>query len=68
MDPKALLEFMRLHRLAVQTSVSPEGAAQAALVGFAVTDRFEIIFDTLETTRKARNLRRNPHVALVIGG
>jgi general stress protein 26 len=68
MNRRALLEFVRFHRLAVQASVSAEGAAQAAIVGFAVTDQFEIVFDTLETTRKAQNLRQNPRVALVIGG
>src|SRR5271169_816936 len=68
MSARALLEFMRLHRLAVQTSVSPAGSPQAALVGFAVTDQFEILFDTLQTTRKARNLRQNSRIALVIGG
>ncbi|HET9794257.1 MAG TPA: pyridoxamine 5'-phosphate oxidase family protein [Thermoanaerobaculia bacterium] len=68
MKPKALLEFLRLHRLAVQASVSAVETAQAAIVGFAVTDQFEIVFDTLQTTRKAQNLRQNPHVALVIGG
>jgi len=41
---------------------------QAAIVGFAVSDRFEIVFDTLGSTRKADNLRRNPRIALVIGG
>ena len=68
MHPRALLEFLRVHRLAVQSSVSAGGAAQAAIVGFAATDQFEIVFDTLETTRKALNLRHNPRVALVIGG
>ena len=68
MSPQTLLEFMRLHRLAVQASVSVEGVPQAAMVGFAVSDEFEIVFDTVETTRKARNLRQNPHLALVIGG
>jgi hypothetical protein len=34
----------------------------------AVTDRFEIVFDTLDSTRKARYLRDNQHIALVIGG
>jgi general stress protein 26 len=67
-SPQTLLDFMRLHRLAVQASVSAAGVPQAAMVGFAVTDQFEIVFDTLHTTRKARNLRQNPHVALVIGG
>jgi len=68
MNPKALLDFLRLHRLAVQTSISARGTPQAAIVGFGVTDQFEIVFDTLETTRKAKNLRQNPQIALVIGG
>ena len=68
MSPEALLEFLRLHRVAVQTSVSAAGVPQAAIVGIAVTDQFEIVFDTLQTTRKARNLRHNPPIALVIGG
>jgi len=63
-----LLTFMRGHSLAVQASVSAVDAPQAAVVGFAVTDDFEIVFDTLETTRKVVNLRRNAHCALVIGG
>ena len=68
MNKTALLEFLRQHRVAVQASVSASGQPQAAVVGMAVTDKFEIVFDTLETTRKAQNLRRNPKVALVIGG
>jgi general stress protein 26 len=68
MDAKRLLEFLRQHRLAVQSSVSATGSPQAAVVGFAVTDEFEIVFDTLDSTRKARNLRQNSRLALVIGG
>jgi general stress protein 26 len=68
MNSRALLDFMRLHRLAVQASVSVASGPQAAIVGFAVTDLFEIVFDTIESTRKARNVRENPRVALVIGG
>jgi pyridoxine/pyridoxamine 5'-phosphate oxidase len=63
-----LLAFMRSQRLAVQASVSPGGSAQAAVVGIAVTDRLEIVFDTLESSRKARNFRSNPRIALVVGG
>ena len=63
-----LLQFLRGHKLAVQSSVSESGAPQAAVVGFVVTDQLEILFDTLETTRKVRNLRRNPFIAFVIGG
>lgn len=68
MNPRALLEFLRLHRIAVQTSVSASGVPQAAVIGFAVTDRFEMVFDTLDSTRKVRNLRANPNIAFVIGG
>jgi hypothetical protein len=63
-----ILRFLREHRLAVQASSSLEGAPQAAVVGFAVTDEFELVFDTLATTRKAANLRRNQRMAFVIGG
>ena len=63
-----LLAFMRRHRVAVQTSVSSDGAPQAAIVGVAIGDDFELVFDTLQTSRKARNLRRDPRIALVLGG
>ena len=65
---EAVLEFMRSHSVAVEASVSASGVPQAAVVGFVVTDRFEIFFDTLDSTRKAANLRQNPQVAFVIGG
>jgi Pyridoxamine 5'-phosphate oxidase len=63
-----LLDFMRGQSLAVVATVSDAGAPEAAVVGIAVTDRFEVVFDTLRTSRKARNLRARPRVALVIGG
>jgi len=68
MTPRALLDFLRSHQLAVQASVSETVAPQAAVVGFAISDQFEIVFDTLASTRKAQNLRRNPKIALVMGG
>ena len=58
-----VLEFMRSHSLAVQASVSPVDAPQAAVVGFIVTDDFEVVFDTVNTTRKVANLRRNARCA-----
>ena len=63
-----ILQFMRENRYAVQASVSATGAPQAAVVGFVVTDSFELFFDCLSTHRKAVNLRGNPKVAFVIGG
>lgn len=41
---------------------------QAAVVGIAVSDTFEIVFDTLDQTRKAQNIERDRRVAFVVGG
>lgn len=65
---KELLEFMRTQRFAVEASRAPGGGVQAALVGIAVTDALEIVFDTLGATRKAENLRASPRAAFVLGG
>ncbi|WP_455351307.1 pyridoxamine 5'-phosphate oxidase family protein [Streptomyces sp. SYSU K217416] len=67
MKRNELIWFLRRHKLAIQASVTPDGAPQAAVVGFAVSDGLEIVFDTVETTRKYRNLRADPRIALVIG-
>ncbi|MEV6398017.1 pyridoxamine 5'-phosphate oxidase family protein [Streptomyces sp. NPDC051907] len=67
MNRDDLIWFLRRHRLAVQSSVSPAGAPQAAVVGYAVSDELEIVFDTVETTRKYENLRADPRIALVVG-
>ena len=63
-----VLTFLRAHKLATQATASADGAPQAAVVGYAVTDRLELVFDTLASTRKARNLRENPRLAFVVGG
>lgn len=62
-----LYAFLARHRLAVVSSVSPSGRPQAAVVGIAITSELEIIFDTVDTTRKCANLRRDPHIAIVVG-
>ena len=63
-----LYEFMNAHKLAVLATVAMDGSPQAAVMGIAVTPELEVIFDTLRSTRKYRNLRTNPRVAFVIGG
>jgi Pyridoxamine 5'-phosphate oxidase len=63
----ALLTFLRSRRYAVESSLHPDGAPQSAVVGIAVSDDFEIVFDTLSTSRKGQNLRRRPDIAFVIG-
>ena len=51
----------------MQASVTTAAAPQAAVVGIAVSDDLELVFDTLGSTRKMANLRANPRIALVIG-
>src|SRR4029077_20423539 len=68
MTSRDLLDFLRGQRLAVQASVSAAGVPQAAVVGVAVSHRFEIVFDTRASTRKAQNLRTHDRIALVVGG
>jgi general stress protein 26 len=62
-----LLAFMRQQQYAVQASVSASGTPQAAVVGIVVSDRLEVFFDTLASSRKAVNLRHNSAIALTIG-
>lgn len=61
------MELLRRHKLAVIASLADDGAPQAALVGVAVSERLEIIFDTLTSTRKFHNIVRDGRVALVMG-
>jgi uncharacterized protein YhbP (UPF0306 family) len=67
MDRNELIEFLRAQKWAVEASVSEANAPQAAVIGVAVTDALELVFDTLDDTRKAKNLRVNPRIAFVIG-
>jgi hypothetical protein len=62
-----LYEFIAGHALGVLGSTSVEGMPQSALVGIAVTEELEIIFDTLDSTRKYRNLTSNANASVVIG-
>ena len=62
-----LLANLRRRRYCVVASIAPDGAPQAAVVGFAVSDDLELVFDTFGTTRKMANLRRDPRIAVVVG-
>jgi len=67
MTKAKMFEFISGFKLAVLASVSPEGVPQSALVGIAVTDELEVIFDTLDTTRKFKNLTADCRASFVIG-
>jgi general stress protein 26 len=62
-----LVDFIGRHPLAVQASVADSGAPQAAVVGVVVKSDLTLFFDTLSSSRKAHNLRRDPRMAFVIG-
>jgi len=51
-----LLDYMRSHELVVVASVTDDGGPQSALIGITVTPRHEVIFDTVSSSRKHRNL------------
>lgn len=67
MNKAGLFEFLSSQRLGVLGTIAPDGSPQSALIGIAVTDRLEIVFDTLRTTRKYRNLVSNPAASFVVG-
>jgi hypothetical protein len=67
MEHLALHAFISRHRYAVVSSVSDAGTPQSALVGIAVTNELEIVFDTLRSTRKYRNLIARPACSAVVG-
>ncbi|HXQ26285.1 MAG TPA: pyridoxamine 5'-phosphate oxidase family protein [Candidatus Acidoferrales bacterium] len=67
MDRIALLAFLRKHRLGVLATVSPTGEPESAVVGIAFTNNLELVFDTIDNTRKCQNLRKFPRIAFVIG-
>jgi hypothetical protein len=67
MTRSELYKFMGGHALGVLGSISAEGMPQSALVGIAVTAELEIVFDTLDSTRKYRNLISNEKASFVVG-
>jgi pyridoxine/pyridoxamine 5'-phosphate oxidase len=67
MTHEAIYDFMRARKLAVISSIGPRGEPQSALVGFAVSPNLEIVFDTLSSSRKYRNLKRDSSIAIVFG-
>ncbi|SRR5579864_2442323 len=63
-----LYSFFAKQRLGVLGTIGPSGAPQSALMGIAVTEEFEIVFDTVKSSRKYPNLIARPACSFVIGG
>lgn len=66
MTKQFLYDFISHSKYAVLATVNEDNEPEAATVGIAVSEDLHIIFDTLDTSRKFRNLLSNPKVALVI--
>ncbi len=59
-----LRDFLRGVKYAVVATTAADGSPQAAVVGIAVDDECDVVFDTLADTHKAHNLRRDGRVAI----
>ncbi len=65
---KNIFEFLRKNELAVISTIHSDGSGpESAVVGFAEKHTLELIFGTLTTTRKYKNLGKDPYVSFVIG-
>ena len=62
-----ILNFIKKHKIAVLATVFPNHKPEAAVIEFGETDDLELIFDTISTYRKYKNLKQNKNVAFVIG-
>ncbi|MEK7134613.1 MAG: pyridoxamine 5'-phosphate oxidase family protein [Patescibacteria group bacterium] len=54
-------------KLAVLSTVTLENISESAVVEISARDNLELIFDTLPTFRKYKNLNNNQNVSVVIG-
>jgi hypothetical protein len=68
MTETGLYAFMSTHRYGVLGTICPAGTPQSALVGIAIGPHLEIVFDTVQSSRKYSNLITRPACSFVIGG
>jgi pyridoxine/pyridoxamine 5'-phosphate oxidase len=62
-----LYNFIAQSKLGVLGTIGPDGAPQSSLVGIAVTEDLEIVFDTVKSSRKYSNLITRPACSFAIG-
>ncbi|GAA1826248.1 pyridoxamine 5'-phosphate oxidase family protein [Agromyces salentinus] len=68
MDRSALVDYVRERGDAVVSTVGPDGAPQSAYLSITATDSGELVFNARGGSRKIANLRRDPRIAIVVGG
>jgi len=64
---KKIKALINQNKLAVLSTVTSENTSESAVVEISARENFELIFDTLPTFRKYKNLRGNRNVSVVIG-
>lgn len=62
-----LRDYLRAQPWAIETTITTEGAPRAAVIGVAITDSLELIFDALRSSRKHASLQCDARIALVVG-
>jgi pyridoxine/pyridoxamine 5'-phosphate oxidase len=62
-----LYKFLAQSKLGVLGTIGDAGTPQSALVGIAVTEDLEIVFDTVKSSRKYSNLMSRPACSFAIG-
>ena len=63
-----LTTYVRAHPDAVVATLGPEGEPHAAYLPMVATAIGELVFDARDDSRKVANIRRDPRVAVVLGG
>ena len=67
MTKAELYKFMSAQKLGVLGYLSSQGAPRSALVGIAVTEDLEVVFDTVSSSRKYSCLVATPAASFAIG-
>jgi hypothetical protein len=67
LNKSEVYRFIAGHKLGVLGTISSSGLPQSALVGIAVTPKLEIVFETVKSSRKFRNLVSKPDCSFVVG-
>jgi pyridoxine/pyridoxamine 5'-phosphate oxidase len=67
MTESDLCTFIAQSRYGVLGTIGESGAPQSALVGIGITETLEIVFDTVKSSRKYRNLIARPACSFSIG-
>lgn len=64
---KKVLDFLKTQKHMSIGTINSNGNPEAAYVGFGEKDDLSLIFGADSTSRKCKNIQKNPTVALVFG-